>query len=127
MRKCQNAVAFRLVMVKNGDGVEEKKLMPCSPGVEGCIEMTIMELASNKDYGNPPHPPPPTHPSTPASLHTQTPKPRQSARTRQLSRLLPARACLAASPADTALSSVLLRPWAPAARPKGASAISCAT
>jgi hypothetical protein len=93
VRKCQNAVAFRLVMVKNGDGVEEKKLMPCSPGVEGCIEMTIMELASNKDYGSPPHPPPPPHPSTPP--HPDAKAKAHSAGTRQLPRLLPVRACLA--------------------------------
>lgn len=54
VRKCQNAVAFRLVMVKNGEGVEEKRLMPCSPGEDGCIEMSIMELMTNKEYGEPP-------------------------------------------------------------------------
>ena len=53
VRKCQNAVAFRKVLVANKEGVEEEKLMPCSPGEEGCIEMTIMDLASSQKYGVP--------------------------------------------------------------------------
>ena len=51
VRKCQNAVAFRKVLVANKEGVEEERLMPCSPGEEGCIEMTIMELASSEKFG----------------------------------------------------------------------------
>mmetsp|Transcript_32427 Transcript_32427/g.47306 ORF Transcript_32427/g.47306 Transcript_32427/m.47306 type:complete len:443 (+) Transcript_32427:62-1390(+) len=51
VRKCQDAQAFYWVKVTNKEGVEEDKLEPCSPGHPGCIEMSIMELASNPIYG----------------------------------------------------------------------------
>ncbi|EKX33345.1 vacuolar protein sorting protein 4 [Guillardia theta CCMP2712] len=47
VRRCQDAQAFKRVMVKNPEGVEEEKLMPCSPSDPDGEEMTIMDLAKN--------------------------------------------------------------------------------
>mmetsp|Transcript_30495 Transcript_30495/g.61446 ORF Transcript_30495/g.61446 Transcript_30495/m.61446 type:complete len:514 (+) Transcript_30495:86-1627(+) len=52
VRRCQDAQAFQWVEVPKAGGEEgekEKKLMPCSPGTVGCVEMTIMKLA--QEYG----------------------------------------------------------------------------
>mmetsp|Transcript_49917 Transcript_49917/g.118316 ORF Transcript_49917/g.118316 Transcript_49917/m.118316 type:complete len:443 (+) Transcript_49917:293-1621(+) len=52
VRRCQDAQAFKWVDVAVPDsetGETEKRLMPCSPGFDGCIEMNIMTLA--KEYG----------------------------------------------------------------------------
>ena len=51
VRRCQDAQAFKWIKWANKDGQEEDKLEPCSPGDEACIKMSLMELASNKEYG----------------------------------------------------------------------------
>ena len=37
-------------------GESEWKIMPCSPSVEGCLQMSIMQLATAKDEGLSPQP-----------------------------------------------------------------------
>jgi hypothetical protein len=41
---------------KKASEESEWKIMPCSPSVEGCLQMSIMELASKKDDGLSPQP-----------------------------------------------------------------------
>lgn len=57
VRKCQDAQAFRLIKHKipskdkDGEFEEVDRLVPCSPGEPGCIKMSLMELATSKEYG----------------------------------------------------------------------------